>query len=172
MALLTGCQSQRPVSASVVCDRLCQLEAPRIVFVSTEHNFGRVAMGSRNTCSFEFLNDGGKALIVEGIHASCGCTVTQAEATTIAPGQASEIAVTYHAGTFGKSRKRILVATNDPQNPQTELWVVAEVPGSPKPAQTPQPGSISSPRANQPSQGTMSPELRQALRNLNKATGG
>lgn len=171
--LLAGCQSQRPIKTSAAYDQSCKLETPQIVFNSKEHDFGRVDMGSQNTCSFEFRNNGGNDLVIENIFASCGCTVTKAEKTVIAPGQASEIEVTYRADSFGKSRKRIHVSTNDPANPQIDLWVTAEVPGSPKSTQTlPSASSAPTQLEDRPSPGAMSPELKQALRNLNKATGG
>jgi hypothetical protein len=104
MALLVGCQSRRPAITSVACDQTYKLKSPRVIFTSTEYDFGRVEMGSQNTCSFKFCNGGGEDLVIENIFASCGCTVTKAEKSTIPPGGTSEITVTYRADNFGKSR--------------------------------------------------------------------
>jgi hypothetical protein len=94
LTLLSGCRSERPAAASVVCQPQCLVDVPKIVFITTEHDFGKVDAGSPNTCTFEFINDGGRDLIIENLHASCGCTATKAQDKVIKPGQASEITVT------------------------------------------------------------------------------
>ena len=98
VVMLSGCESAPATSTAVTCENPCQSATPKIVFATTEHDFGKVAAGAKKTCSFDFINDGGKDLVIEKIHASCGCTTTTAENTTLRPGQASEIAVTYKAG--------------------------------------------------------------------------
>ena len=118
---ISGCQSAptNPSPVAIACERPCDLADPKIVFDATEHDFGKIDAGTNSTCSFEFINDGGKDLVIEKVHASCGCTTTNMGNTTLKPGQASEIEVTYHAPSYaGKSKKRITVHTNDPQTPQ------------------------------------------------------
>ncbi|MHC4927365.1 MAG: DUF1573 domain-containing protein [Planctomycetota bacterium] len=141
------------------------------MFAATEHDFGKVTSGEKKTCSFDFINDGGQDLVIEKIRASCGCTTTQLENTTIQPGQASEITVTYRAGSSGKSKKRVMVYTNDPQTPQTTLWVSAEVP-KPKTASQRSVTKTTTTKTKRPAKDTMPAGLKQSLRNLNKATGG
>ncbi|MCE5184783.1 MAG: DUF1573 domain-containing protein [Planctomycetaceae bacterium] len=65
LIFFSGCRSLQPISALVTCKQQCKLDMPRIVFVSTEHDFGKVDAGSQNTCTFEFINDGDKDLIIE-----------------------------------------------------------------------------------------------------------
>jgi len=170
--LLEGCQSRRSFSSTVVCKEPCKLEEPRIIFLFTEYDFGQVEMGSQNICSFEFFNDGEKKLVIESIRPSCGCTVIRAPRTILNSGQSSEITVTYFADFPGKSQKRILISTNDPINPQVELWVTAEVVDSRKSKRMLQSGSPSSLQESPPFRGTLPPKLKKNLRHLNKATGG
>ena len=118
---ISGCQSAQtnPSPVAITCERPCDLGHPKIVFDATEYDFGKIDAGTNKSCSFEFINDGGKDLVIEKVHASCGCTTTTMANTTLKPGQASEIEVTYHAPSYaGKSKKRITVHTNDPQTPQ------------------------------------------------------
>ncbi len=102
LTLLAGCQSAPPRSATIACEKPCDSGKPKIVFASTEHNFGKVAPGAKQTCSFEFINDGSKDLVINKIHASCGCTTT----TAANPGQASEIVVAYRTGS-NKQKARL-----------------------------------------------------------------
>ena len=173
LAIVSGCQSQQTALTAVTCDNPCESGHPKIVFASTEHNFGKVAAGAKKTCSFDFINDGKKDLVIEKIHASCGCTTTMAQNTTLKPGQASEIEVTYKASSSGKSKKRVMVYTNDPENSQIALWISTEVSGQTKNAKT-----IATKSAIPPTEKRQSPKdtipkgLKQTLQNLNKATGG
>jgi len=170
--LLGGCQSPQLVPFPIACEESCRSEEPLIVFLSTEYDSGRVEMGSKNTGFFTFLNEGGKDLVITNISTSCGCTVIEAPNTILKPGQSSEITVTYVADSLGKSRKRILVFSNDPIRPKIELWVSAEVIDSRKSKQMLQSSSPLSLQEIRPSRGTLSPELKKYLRQLNKSTGG
>lgn len=105
---LSGCVG--PEGESVFVPR--RPDAPAIVFDSTEHDFGTVPAGSENTCTFAFINDGAKDLQIENLHASCGCTVASPTDRTIVPGNASELTVTFTAGTFpGVQKRKITVVT-------------------------------------------------------------
>jgi hypothetical protein len=157
----------------VTCEKNCTSTVPKIVFARTEYDFGKIAAGTKQSCTFDFINDGGKELVIKSIYASCGCTTTVAENTRLQPGQASEIAVTYQAGSSGNVRKRVTVYTNDPENPQVTLWVTAEITGALERMRSVTSRSSSSEtKDTQPPDDTMPRELKQALRNLNKATGG
>ena len=59
LALLAGCQSAPSPSATIACEKTCDSGDPKIVFASTEHDFGNVAAGAKRTCSFEFINGSG-----------------------------------------------------------------------------------------------------------------
>lgn len=170
LVIWSGCRPvpTDSVAASVTCEKTCTSTVPEIVFARTEYDFGKIAAGTKQSCTFDFINDGGKELVIKSIYASCGCTTTVAENTTLFPGEVSEIEVMYHAPFYGgKFKKRIVVYTNDPQNPQIDLWISAEVPSSPINTKT----AISIPTSfDKSKEETMAPSLKQSLRNLNKAT--
>lgn len=172
LIILSGCRSAQP-NQSLTTDQANGLNSPKIVFAQTEHDFGKVTAGAEQSCTFDFINDGGQDLVIERIYASCGCTTTTAGNMVVKPGEPSEISVTFEADSAGKVKKQVIVYTNDPENPQVNLWITAEIEGSPNRTRniaSNVPSSES--EEKQPPKDTMPPRLKQALRNLNKATGG
>lgn len=104
-------------------------QGPKIIFAQTEHDFGRMPSGSRQTISFDFINAGTEDLKLERIQSCCGVSARLPEDRTVAPGQVAEISVTYLAGlSSGVQKKKIILTTNDPQNKETDLWVLATIP--------------------------------------------
>lgn len=71
---------------------------------------------------FEFKNAGRNPVTVLGITTSCGCTVANAESSTVAPGKMSEVDALFTIGNrHGRQEKKITVSTDDPENPETIL---------------------------------------------------
>jgi hypothetical protein len=71
---------------------------------------------------FEFKNNGRNPVTVLGITTSCGCTVANAESSTVAPGKMSEVDALFTIGNrHGRQEKKITVSTDDPENPETIL---------------------------------------------------
>jgi len=71
---------------------------------------------------FEFKNTGRNPVAVLGITTSCGCTVANAESSTVAPGKTSEVDALFTIGNrHGRQEKKITVSTDDPENPETIL---------------------------------------------------
>lgn len=171
LVLFIGCQKEKTVPVKIVCEKRCEFDSPKIVFVSTEYGFGKVKKGAKQKCSFDFVNEGGKDLVISRIRPSCGCTTTNTESMTIKPGHASEISVVYRATSSGKSKKRIVVHTNDPENPKVTLWVSADVigtsKGSKKLASKPANAQV---KKKQDQKGQIPEKLKKSLRALNKAT--
>jgi len=77
---------------------------------------------------FEFKNTGRNPVTVLGITTSCGCTVANAESSTVAPGKMSEVDALFTIGNrHGRQEKKITVATDDPENPETILTFTIEL---------------------------------------------
>ncbi len=105
------------------------VQGPKIIFAETEHDFGRMSPGSRQTISFDFINAGTEDLKLERIQSCCGVSARLPEDRTVAPGQVAEISVTYSVGlSSGVQKKKITLTTNDPQNKEIDLWVQATIP--------------------------------------------
>jgi len=98
--------------------------APKIEVDEKIFDFGTRPSGNDIPHSFTFRNTGKSDLIIRKVHASCGCTATTPEKTTIKPGESSKIDINFNtAGRKGNQFKSITVITNDPNNPEVMLQV-------------------------------------------------
>ena len=105
-------------------------KAPRVAFDRTSHDFGTIPQGKVVTTEFTFTNTGQSTLNIRKTKANCGCTVSQPEKTTLAPGESSTLLVTFNSeGRRGRQLKSIAVFTNDPTKPTRQLNITAYVPG-------------------------------------------
>lgn len=107
------------------------VDAPSILFAATEYDFGIMHPGTYKTATFDFINAGGHDLILEQIRSCCGVAAQLPKDQIIAPGQVSEISVTYLASISPSiQKKKIILLTNDPHNREIALWVKATIPAS------------------------------------------
>jgi len=101
---------------------------PKVAFDKVEHHFGEIDQNTRVTTSFNITNEGDAPLIIRKTKASCGCTASRPDKTTLAPGESTELKVTFSSGSRkGKQKKSITVICNDPEQDMTRLWIEAEV---------------------------------------------
>lgn len=74
------------------------------------HDFGKLKQGDIVTHSFKIKNTGNKDLVLHKVIASCGCSAVEFEETAVAPGETTEIKVTFDTkGLSGKQVKSITV---------------------------------------------------------------
>ncbi len=99
-----------------------------IVFDKTEHNFGTInEEDGKASYKFEFSNTGNKALIIQNVRASCGCTRPEWTKEPVKAGEKGYINVAYNPkGRPGKFRKQITVFCNSPESP-VKLYITGEV---------------------------------------------
>ena len=70
---------------------------PEIKFEKTTIDFGTFSMDEPiQKAVFRFTNVGKAKLVINYVHASCGCTVAEYPKDYIAPGASGEITVTYN----------------------------------------------------------------------------
>lgn len=101
-------------------------------WVSTSHDFGAFdeEMGAV-TCTFTYINDGSEPVYITAARASCGCTSPRYSRDAIAPGESSDIEITYDpAGRPGKFTKYVAVTLSD-NSPMEKLYIKGTVVGSP-----------------------------------------
>ncbi|MCU0447046.1 MAG: DUF1573 domain-containing protein [Microscillaceae bacterium] len=105
-----------------------QTKLPLIKFDRTRHDFGKVNQNTNNTTTFKLINEGNAPLIIRKTKASCGCTAGQPQKTTLAPGESTNIDVTFASGTKqNKQNQTVTIISNDPANPRTTLYIEADV---------------------------------------------
>jgi hypothetical protein len=102
--------------------------SPEAVFDRTKHDFGLARQGADLSTQFRLENKGGSPLHVKALNGNCGCITGVAKATTIAPGAATEVEVTFHTyAMVGPLSKWIQVTTDDPMRPITMLEASVDI---------------------------------------------
>ncbi len=94
-------------------------------FEKTTHDFGKITEESKKAVyKFAFTNQGDADLKVLNVKTSCGCTASDYTKTPIKPGEKGVINVTYFTtGRPGAFRKSITVTVNNPDHPNTVLFI-------------------------------------------------
>ncbi|MCR5313954.1 MAG: DUF1573 domain-containing protein [Bacteroidaceae bacterium] len=88
---------------------------PVIKFENTKISMGTFSMDDPvRTVTFKFTNVGKAKLVINYVHASCGCTAVDYPKDFVAPGASGEIKVTYNGfGKMpGKVNKHVQIFTN------------------------------------------------------------
>jgi LEA14-like dessication related protein len=104
-------------------------KASKITFKETRHDFGKVKEGIELTFVFKFKNDGDENLVIQGVHASCGCTgAAIGDKKEFNKGEEGEIKVSFNtSGRSGVQSKTVSVQSNDPESPTIILSFTCEI---------------------------------------------
>ena len=103
------------------------------------HNFGKIPQGRPAIYTFEFVNTGSTPLVLDNVHASCGCTTPEWSREPIAPGATARIKVGYNAYAEGTFTKTVTIIYDT--NRTKILTITGEVYKAP-PTSAPENGSI------------------------------
>lgn len=102
--------------------------APKIVFNSPNHSFGKIKSAGKYEHEFTFTNTGKSELKIHKIKSTCGCTTVNPAKTVLKPGESSSFKAVFSPGGMrGKQNKSIYVITNDPESPSLRLMISAEI---------------------------------------------
>src|ERR1700735_2944708 len=82
----------------------------------TSHNFGKIPQGRPTTYIFEIVNTGTTPLLLDNVHASCGCTTPEWSRAPIPAGATAEIKVGYNAYAEGTFNKTVTIVYNTNQS--------------------------------------------------------
>jgi hypothetical protein len=103
-------------------------KAPKIVFESTDYNFGDIKEGDKVSYAFKYKNDGKNDLIIRKVNSTCGCTVVNSTKDIVKPGESAEFQVTFNStGRSNRQNKTINIVTNDPLSPQLTLRISGNI---------------------------------------------
>jgi hypothetical protein len=95
------------------------------------YDFGSLGPQAVVRRDFYLVNRGSAPLLVLQAYTTCGCTSADLTASVIPPGKASRITITFDAGFHPVSgqtvRRGLIIETNDPNQPTTEIWVQASI---------------------------------------------
>ncbi|MBE0410003.1 MAG: DUF1573 domain-containing protein [Anaerolineales bacterium] len=108
---------------------------PVIALSETFHNFGVIGLKDVVTRDYVIANHGDAPLTISRAYTTCGCTTAEITASVIPPGKVALVNLVFDAGfhdTGGQTVQRgLIIESNDPQNPRTEIWVQASVRNTP-----------------------------------------
>jgi len=89
-----------------------------IVFAKTMNDFGDLKSGESVVCSFSFINEGKKPLLIHNVTAGCGCTNVKYPLKPVPPGKGGSVEVTFNTkGRQGHQRQAITVYSNGSKEP-------------------------------------------------------
>ena len=101
---------------------------PRISFDIYEVDFGDIFDDERQVAYFPFRNAGQQRLVIRQVKTTCGCTSPKLEKTEYAPGETGQVEVRFNpARKHGRVQQRITIVSNDPQQEQLQLNLIAKV---------------------------------------------
>lgn|SRR5688572_4274946 len=82
------------------------------VWTQTTFDFGKIKVNNPVANEFTFVNAGDAPLVISGVKASCGCTVTDYTKDPIEPGAKGFVKATYNAAKVGVFTKTVTVNAN------------------------------------------------------------
>jgi len=95
--------------------------AEPLQFKEVEYDFGSVPQGKPVYHNFELKNTGTKPILLNDVHASCGCTTPEWSKEPIAPGATAKIRVGFNAASEGAFEKFISVQYNESGQKQIKI---------------------------------------------------
>lgn len=118
LLLQIGCQEQAKMSEGTL---------PKIKFESLTYDFGEVGPSAKNEGQFKFTNAGEGLLEITKVARCCG-VVTKLDKMKYAPGESGILQVEWNSGPLESTmQKTIVVHSNDPNSPATDLTIKAKV---------------------------------------------
>ncbi len=108
---------------------------PKISSDKMVYDFGQIGVMTKNTATFEIVNEGTAELLIKQISKCCGAIitindieVTEETTLTLLPGQLAEVKAIYQApSSAGKLSKQFSILSNDPVTPALTLAIKGEV---------------------------------------------
>lgn len=92
-----------------------------LVVTQTEHNFGSIAQGKPVYHTFTIVNRSSKAIKLDGVSASCGCTTPEWSKAPIAPGGSTAIKVGFNAADSGPFERYVTIQYGGNQTAQLKI---------------------------------------------------
>lgn len=110
----------------------CASGEPDILLEQEQLDLGPVQNGDVRSFEVGVVNQGSRDLVIEAVSTSCGCTSARVIPTTLGPGESGSLQVTFDSGAHGPEElgpvlKQVFIASNDPDSPEVEFRLSAEI---------------------------------------------
>lgn len=126
--LRAGGLSNEPGRLSGLAGAVGTSGTPSVEVTAPVFDFGSAINGVPVKHVFRLKNVGTAPLIIGAVQTSCGCTAAQPTKNTVAPGEESDIAVTFDTrADKGPATRTITVFTNDPKHQQLSLTLKGDI---------------------------------------------
>jgi len=126
--LRAGGLSSEPGGLSGLAGPVAGSGTPSVEVAAPVFDFGSAINGVPVKHVFRVKNVGTGPLVIGAVQTSCGCTAAQPTKSTVAPGEESDIAVTFDTrADKGPATRTITVFTNDPKHQQLSLTLKGDV---------------------------------------------
>lgn len=103
----------------------------RIELSAADFDFGVIPNTGPVSKTFQVRNTGDGLLEISRVSTSCGCTTATLVSRRLAPGEATELTVTYdplvHNGATGNFMRMVYVRSTDPETPEATLLIRVSV---------------------------------------------
>lgn len=124
-------QPRLPAGDEVPVGENPRLALPGLAQTNYVYDFGEVPPDEIQETHVTIENKGTQPLVIESVRGSCGCTVANTGEDTVAPGESTDLRVTYdptYNNDAGKQiTRQILIQSNDPAAPTVEFTIRANV---------------------------------------------
>lgn len=101
---------------------------PKVSVQPLSYDMGDIKQGEKATRIYTIKNEGAGTLKISDVRASCGCTAAKPKKNELAPGESTEMEVTFNStGRMGKQDKTVYIETNDPANKSLQVTFTANV---------------------------------------------
>jgi len=91
-------------------------------------DFGQIKQGTEVNHVFTITNESQQPIKIKDINTSCGCTASDVKKKDLAPGESTEIGVTFKSsGYSGPVQQFVYVHTDKPEDSILKLTIKAEV---------------------------------------------
>lgn len=108
-------------------------QSAKIEVTPQTFDFGDVTYKDLAEHTFKITNTGQQNLEINKVTTSCACTSAKVTKDILAPGEQTDLFVTYDTGLMtgahakGNQDRTIFIRSNDPINPQIEVMIYANV---------------------------------------------
>jgi len=95
---------------------------------TTDQSLGKLTVGKEIEIKWRFKNTGNKPLIIEGVTASCGCTIPEKPEKPLLPGEEGIIKAKFNGSGSGYIVKQVHVVANTNPSKNHTLSFSGEIP--------------------------------------------
>jgi hypothetical protein len=115
-------------SARVGADPNASHTGPAIFVEPASFDFGEMDQNQARDAQTFIKNVGADTLRIENVRPTCGCTAADLTTTVLAPGESTELQITFNSKKFsGQVSKQVHIVSNDPDHRQVSIVLTADV---------------------------------------------